>query len=101
MSWLFYNAPVVFGLVSSSPVLLVIVAAVSWFLVVQNITRRVVAARKANGAFLPRLVAWLRVPLVERRTPAYSVAERVQVLDRIAADRAQLITLPTADRDAA
>lgn len=97
MSWLFYHAPAVFGLVSSSPVLLVVVAAVAWFLTVQNLTRRVVAARKANGAFLPRLVAWLRVPLIERDTPAYSVAERVAVLDRIAADRAEVITLPSRD----
>lgn len=101
MSWLFYHAPIVFSLIASSPVLLVVVAAVAWFLTVQNLTRRVVTARKANRAFLPRLVAWLRVPLIERRTPAYSVAERVAVLDRIAVDRAQLITLPTADRDAA
>jgi hypothetical protein len=106
MQWFFYHAPHLFDLFTASgPILLLLLAAVVWYLVVQALTQRAIASRRDRGPFLARLGRWMAQPVVARAAArALTAGERVGVLERIATDRAEraeIITLPAASRDAA
>lgn len=105
--WMSHWAPNAFALFAETgPFLLVLIAAITWYGVTQALAQRIVASRRERGAFFPRfaaagrrLVRWLEVPIMPAATRAVTVAERLQILERIRpeTDRAEVFTLPVLD----
>lgn len=99
--WALHHMPVwMFQTFQTSRVLFVIVMAVGTQLIIKSVTKRAIAHRRKHGPTWPRLVAWLRVPILPATRRAMTSKERVHGLTNIAekrryeAEAAQIINLP-------